>query len=73
MLYLSGLWGSLLRSMYTKENQGLKFQFILGNDRKHPGSSVSYYQAQEQRFWAALQASRQTPSASPSPNVVLKT
>ena len=49
--------------MYTKENQGLKFQFILGNDRKHPGSSV---------FWAALQALRQTPSASPSPNVVLK-
>ena len=42
--------------MYIKKNQVLKFQFILGNARKRPGSSVLYYQAREKGFWAALEA-----------------
>ena len=40
--------GSLLRSMYNKENQGLKFQILLGDAKSCLGSSVLYYQAQEQ-------------------------
>ena len=70
MLYLSGLWGPLLRSMCTKENQRLKFQFILGKARKRPGSSVLYYQAREKGFWAALEVCKQTPKASPLPKLV---
>ena len=70
MLLLSGLWGPLLRSMYIKENQKLKCQFILGNAKNCLGSSVSYYQAREQRFWADLRAWEQVPKASPSPILV---
>ena len=70
MLLLSGLWGPLLRSMYIKENQKLKCQFILGNAKNRLGSSVSYYQAWEQRFWADLKSWEQVPKASPSPNLV---
>ena len=70
MLYFSGLWGPLLRSMYIKEYQGLKFQLILGKARKRPGSSVLYYQARETSFWAALKARDQTPKASPFSNLV---
>ena len=53
-----------------KENQGLKFQFILGKARKRPGSSVLYYQVQEKGFWAALEAWDQTPKASPLSKLV---
>ena len=56
MLFFSGLWGPLLRSMYTKENERLIFQFILGKSKKRPGSSVEYIQVQEKGFWAALEA-----------------
>ena len=70
MLLLSGLWGPLLRSIYIKENQKLKCQFILGNAKNCLGSSVSYYQAREQRFWADLKAWEQVPKASPSPLLV---
>ena len=42
--------------MYIKENEGLKFQIILGKARKRPGSSVLYYQARKKGFWAALEA-----------------
>ena len=51
--------GPLLRSMYIKENQGLKFQFLLGDTKNCLGSSVS--------FWADLKAWEQMPKASPSP------
>ena len=54
MLSFSGLWGPLLMSRYIKESQRLKFQFILGDAKICLGSSVSYYQAREQRFWADL-------------------
>ena len=70
MLLLSGLWGPLLRSMYIKENQKLKCQFMLGNANNRLGSSVWYYQAWEQRFWADLKAWEQVPRASPSPILV---
>ena len=56
--------------MYIKENQGLKFQFILGNAKNRLGSNVPYHQAREQRFWADLKAWEQTPKASPSPILV---
>ena len=53
--------------MYIKENQRLKFQFLLGDAKKCLGSSVLNYQAREQRFWADLKAWEQMPKASPSP------
>ena len=56
--------------MYIKENQRLKFQFILGYAKNCLGSSVLYYQAQEQRFWANLKAWEQMPKASPSPILI---
>ena len=56
--------------MYIKKNQALKFQFILGDAENCLGSSVSYYQAQQQRFWADLKAWEQMPKASPSPILV---
>ena len=58
--------------MYIKENQELKFQFLLGDAKNCLGSSVSYYQAREQRFWADLKAREQMPKASPSPILVFK-
>ena len=70
ILLLSGLWGPLLRSMYIKENQKLKCQFMLGNAKNRFGSGVSYHQAREQRFWVDLQAWEQAPKASPSPILV---
>ena len=62
--------GPLLRSMYIKENPGLNFQIILGKARKRPVSSDLYYQAREKCFWAALEAWKQTPKASPLSNLV---
>ena len=59
MVLYSGLY-------ITKECQGLKFQFLLGGAKSRFGSSVSYYQALEQRFWADLKAWEQMPKASPS-------
>ena len=59
MVLYSGLY-------ITKENQGLKFQFLLGGAKICLDSSVSYYQAQEQRFWADLKTWEQMPKASPS-------
>ena len=53
-----------------KENRGLKFQFLLGDAKKRLGSSVPYYQAREQRFWADLKAWERMPKASPSPYLV---
>ena len=56
--------------MYIKENQRLMFQFILGDAKNCFGSSVLYYQAQEQRFWANLKAWEQMLKALPSPKLV---
>ena len=42
--------------MYTKENQRLKFQFILARDKKRPVSSVLYYQARKKGLWVALES-----------------
>ena len=57
-------------NLYIKENQGLKFQFLLGDAKNCLDSSVSYYQAREQRFWAYLKTWEQMPKASPSPILV---
>ena len=59
MVLYSGLY-------ITKESQRLKFQFLLGGAKSCLGSSVLYYQAREQRFWADLKAWEQMPKASPS-------
>ena len=56
VLYRSGLWGPLLRSMYIKRNKLLKFQFLLGSLKKQLGSSVSCYQVGEKDFWADSEA-----------------
>ena len=56
--------------MYIKENQALKFQFLLGDAKNCLGSSVLYYQAWEQRFWVDLKAWEQMPKASPSPILI---
>ena len=42
----------------------------MGDAKKSLDSSVSYYQAREQRFWADLKAWEQMPKASPSPILV---
>ena len=57
--------------MHIEENQGLKFQFLLGEAKNCLGSSVLYYQAREQRFWDDLKAWEQIPKASPSPILVI--
>ena len=56
--------------MFIKENRGLKFQFILEEARKRPGSSVLYYEAREKGFWAALKAWDQTLKPSPLSHLV---
>ena len=75
MLYLSRLWGPLLRSMYIKRNKLLKFQFLLGSLKKQLGNSVSYYQAREKGarekgFWADSEAWKLISNALPSSNLV---
>ena len=70
MLYLSGLWGPLLRSMYIKRNKLLKFQFLLGSLKKLLGKSISYYQAREKGFWADSKAWKLMSNALPLPNWV---
>ena len=68
MLYLSGLWGPLLMSMYIKRNRSLKFQFLLGSLKKQLGNSISYYQAREKGFWANLEAWKLISNALPLPS-----
>ena len=70
MLYLSGLWGPLLRSMYIKRNKLLKFQFLLGSLKKLLGNSVSYYQARGKGFWADSEAWKLMSNALPLSNWV---
>ena len=70
LLYFSGLWGPLLRSMYIKRNRSLKFQFLLGSLKKLLGNSISYYQAREKGFWADLEAWKLISNALPSSNWV---
>ena len=70
MLYRSGLWGPLLRSMYIKRNKLLKFQFLLGSLKKQLGSSVSYYQVGGKDFWADSEAWKLACKALPSSNWV---
>ena len=66
MLYRSGLWGPLLRSMYIKRSKLLKFQFLLGSLKKQLGSSVSYYQVGGKAFWADSEAWKLASKALPS-------
>ena len=70
MLYLSGLWGSLLRSMYIKRNKLLKFQFLLGSLKKLLGNSVLYYQARKKGFWTDSEAWKLMSNALPLSNWV---
>ena len=70
MLYLSGLWGPLLRSMYIQRNKLLKFQFLLGSLKKLLGNSVLYCQAKEKGFWADSEAWKLMYNALPMSNWV---
>ena len=70
MLYLSGLWGPLLRSMYIKRNKLLRFQFLLGSLKKLLGNSVLYYQAWEKGFWVDSEAWKLMSNALPLSNWV---
>ena len=70
MLNPSGLLGPLLRSLFTRENQELKFQFILVKAKRCPGNSVSYYYARKKSVSAALKAWKQMPKASALPKFV---
>ena len=62
--------GSSTQVYVYRRKQGLKFQFFLGDAKNCLGSSVLYYQAREQRFWADLKAWEQKPKASPLPILV---
>ena len=44
----------------------------MGKAVKRPGSSALYYQTLEKGFWAALEAWKQTPKASPSSQLVFQ-
>ena len=55
--------------VYQRKSR-VKFQFLLKDAKNCLGSSVSYYQAHEQRFWVDLKAWKQIPKASPSPILV---
>ena len=48
----------------------LKLQFILGAVKNRLGSSIAYYQAQQQNFWAVQEAWEQTPKALPLPKLL---
>ena len=63
MLYFSGLWRPWLTSMYNKRKALIMFRFLLGKARKRLDSSVSYYQAKNQSFWATLKSQVKVPEA----------
>ena len=56
--------------LYNERKALVNFQFIWGRLKKRLASSVLYYQAWEKDFWSVLEALEETPSASPSPNLV---
>ena len=66
----SGLCGPLLRSIYNERENTDKFSIYMGEVKNCLGSSIWYYQARENSFWAVLEALEKIPSASPSPNLV---
>ena len=55
--------------VYQRKSE-VKVSIYIGNAKNRLGSSVSYYQAWEQRFWADLKAWEQVSKASPSPILV---
>ena len=62
--------GSFTQVYFNGRKVMLKLQFILGAVKNRLGSSVAYYQAQLQNFWAFQEAWEQTPKASPLPKLV---
>ena len=62
--------GSSTQVYLNERKVVLKLQFILGVFKNRLGSSIAYYQAQQQNFWAFQEAWEQTPKASPSSKLV---
>ena len=62
--------GSSTQVYFNERKVMLKLQFILGMFKNRLGSSIAYYQAQQQKFWAFQEAWEQTPKASPSSKLV---
>ena len=62
--------GSFTQVYFNGRKVMLKLQFILGAVKNRLGSSVAYYQARLQKFWAFQEAWEQTPKASPLPKLV---
>ena len=62
--------GSFTQVYFNERKVMLKLQFILGAVKNRLGSSIAYYQAQQQNFWAFQEAWVQTPKASPLPKLV---
>ena len=44
--------GSSTQAYFNRRKVMLKLQFILGVVKNRLGSSIAYYQAQQQNFWA---------------------
>ena len=62
--------GSCTQVYFNERKVMLKLQFILRVVKNRLGSSIAYYQAQQQNFWAFREAWEQTPNASPLPKLV---
>ena len=62
--------GSCTQVYFNERKVMLKLQFILGVVKNRLGSSIAYYQTQQQNFWAFQEAWEQTPNASPLPKLV---
>ena len=62
--------GSCAPVYFNERKVMLKLQFILGVVKNRLGSSIAYYQAQQQNFWVFREAWEQTLNASPLPKLV---
>ena len=62
--------GSSTQVYFNERKVMLKLQFILGAVKNRLGSSIAYYQAQQQNFWAFKEAWEHTPKASPLSKLV---
>ena len=62
--------GSCTQVYFNERKVMLKLQFILRVIKNRLGSSIAYYQAQQQNFWVFREAWEQTLNASPLPKLV---
>ena len=62
--------GSSTQVYFNERKVVLKLQFILRVIKNRLGSSIAYYQAQQQNFWVFREAWEQTLNAWPLPKLV---